>query len=352
MRVPLVLITGTDPHAMSAAMVGLQFDMPHAVAVRHHLDPEARTLERVISDVTGIVEREVIELEHACVPCALREDVLPTVERVARDPRWRTVIAHLPVGAAATQVCAVLATDTRLARYVRVGSVIAALDGPRLVEDLLGDALLADRGLHSSPEDRRGVGEVTASMIEYADVVVLSGRAGTAGTALVRALARPDAELVTDPSAVDTGQVTGQLHQHRRTRAWVDPTLETPASEPDPGAWVQEFASPHPFDPALLLDGLDALGGGAHRSRGSFWLPTRPHQLLVWDGAGGQLSIGDGGAWGVRPPATRVRFVGVGVPPATLGDAFGACLARDEWTAGAAGDDGFEPWLGPIRGVA
>lgn len=40
------------------------------------------------------------------------------------------------------------------------------------MRDLLGDDLLADRGRHTSGEDRRGVGEVLAAMIEYADVAL------------------------------------------------------------------------------------------------------------------------------------------------------------------------------------
>lgn len=352
MRVPVVLITGTDPEAMATTMVGLQFDMPYAVAVRHQLDPVTRTLERVVSDVTGVVEREVIELEHACVPCAIREDVLPTVERVARDPRWRTVLVHLPVGAPAGQVCAVLASDTRLARHLRVASVVTALRGPHLAADLLSDVLLADRGLHQSPEDRRGLGEVTAAMIEYADVLVVSGDVLPTDLSLVRTLARPDALLVTDPSDLETAAVTGQVHQHGRTRAWTDPRLDTPATASSDDVWVVDLESDRPFDPARLLDGLDALGGGRHRSRGCFWLPTRPHHLLVWDGAGGQLSIGDGGFWGARPARTRLRFVGIGAAPAHLDAAFRACLSVGPTLLGAADEDGFEPWLGPIRGVA
>jgi len=39
------------------------------------------------------------------------------------------------------------------------------LDGPRLEGDLVGDDLLRERGLHTTPDDGRGVGEITAAMI-------------------------------------------------------------------------------------------------------------------------------------------------------------------------------------------
>jgi G3E family GTPase len=355
MRIPVVLLTGVDPDAMAAAMVGLQFDLPAAVAVRHTIDVERSVLTRTVSDVTGVVEHEEIDLAHACVSCAIREDVAPTLERLARAGRWESVVAHLPVGAAAAQVCAVVGHDPRLARHLRVSGVVTALDGPGVVDDLLGDALLAERGRHSSDDDRRGVGEVAAAMVEYADVVVTHGPTEPVGTELVVALARPDARVAQGVEHLDGALLTGTLHRHGRTTAWADAVRSTPLPPRDARhAWRRELASHRAFHPGRLLDDLARLGGGRHRSRGCFWLPTRPGQVLVWDGAGGQLSVGSGEPWGTRVPLTRLVLTGVGTPPAHLDDAFASMLLTDDeahhgWLLA---EDGFEPWLGPIRRIA
>src|SRR6478735_6991294 len=213
MRIPVVLLTGVDPDAMAAAMVGLQFDLPAAVALRHVIDVERSVLTRTVSDVTGVVEHEEIDLEHACVSCAVREDVAPTLERLARARRWESVIAHLPVGAAAGQVCTVVGHDPRLAQHLRVSGVLTALDGPGVGDDLLGDDLLAERGRHSSDDDRRGVGEVAAAMVEYADVVVTHGPTDPAGAELLTALARPDARVAHGVEHLDGALLTGTLHR-------------------------------------------------------------------------------------------------------------------------------------------
>ncbi len=355
MRTPVVLITGIDPGPMAAVAVGLQWDLPNAVVVRHHIDVERQVLERVVSDVSGVIEREDIELEHACVSCAIREDVVPTIERCARDGRWKTVLAHLPLGAEAGQVCSVMAWDTRLARHVRVASVVTALAGEDLVEDLLGDQLLHERGRHSSEEDSRGVGEVACGMVEYADVVVVTAPGEATALDLVRTLARPDATVVPGSEFVEAAHVAGQLHSHPRTNAWASP-LATPELGPvaSPSVWRLELSSPRAFHPERLLADLERLGAGRHRSRGCFWLPTRPGHALVWDGAGGQLSIGTGEAWGRRTPLTRIVIAGVGTAPAHLADAFEELLVRpDEALLANRGwdtsEDGFEPWLGEIR---
>lgn len=353
-----MLLTGVSPNAMATTMVGLQFDLPHAVAVRHSIDVEEQVLERVVSDVTGVIEREETMLEHACVSCALREDIIPTLERLAKDGRWRTVIAHLPVDAEATQVCNVLAWDTRLARHVRVASVVTALAGGTLVEDLLGDSLLVERQLHSSYEDTRGVGEVAASMTEYADVVVVTDASEPSGVELVRALVRPKARVIAGAEMVDAALVSSNLHHHATASAWASPVrtcqLDELASE---HVWQVDLRSEQAFHPGRLLDGLDRLGGGRHRSRGCFWLPTRPGQVLVWDGAGGQLSIGNGEGWGKRSPLTRLVLTGIGSAPSYLRETFDdLLLTPTEAPAGSTSwhdrEDGFEPWLGPIREVA
>ncbi|WP_228941689.1 CobW family GTP-binding protein [Nocardioides sp. Leaf374] len=357
MRTPVVLVTGVSPDAMDATLVSLQWDLPQAVAVRHHIDVERQLLTRVVSDVTGVLDRAEVDLEHACVSCALREDVVPTIERLARDGRWGTVVAHLPVGADAAQVCHVLTWDARLARHLRVAGVVTAVAGPTVVDDLLGDALMAERGVATSHEDERGVGEVASGMVEHADVVVVTGEREPAGLALLRTLARPGARVVAGPELLDGALVADGLHDHAATTAWASPYRTQDVPSPDvPDVWQVDLRSDRAFHPDRLLEGLEDLGSGRHRSRGCFWLPTRPGRALEWDGAGGQLSIGAGESWGRRPAQTRLVLTGVGARPDHLEEAFEALLMTTAEEASGQSwrrpVDGFEPWLGPVREIA
>lgn len=359
MRTPVVLLTGVDPDAMAAAMVSLQFDLPFAVAVRHHIDlaPDGsrQVLERTVSDVTGVLERHEVDLEHACVSCAIREDVLPTLERLAADGRWASIVAHLPHGASAHQVCAVVEDDRRLARRLRVSAVVTAVGGPVVVDDLLGDALLVERGLHTSLEDNRGVGEVGCALVEGADVVAVHGPADASALSLLVDLARPDAHLVASTAQLDGARlVTPGPHDHAATRAWTDPARTTRLASYPQHSWRVDLRSDRAFHPDRLLATLDRLGGGRHRSRGCFWLPTRPHDVLAWDGAGGQLSVGRSRPWGDQPPHTRLVLSGTGTPPDHLESAFDDVLVRPDEAAGPwrTATDGFEAWLGPVRDVA
>lgn len=358
MRTPVVVVTGVDPVVMDTALMSLSWDLPRAVSVRHRIDPHSQILTRIVSDASGILEQEHIRLEHACVSCALREDIVPTLERLARDDRWSSIVSGLPAGTEAGQLAHILATSSRLARRLKLSSVVAAVGSGNLVQDLLSDEQLCDRGVHTNPDDDRGAGEVGCAQIEFADVVVLDADPGTEATDLVRALARPGVPLVTGADQLDGTALSEQRHLHSLTAAWCSPEFGVglPPLDGD-HAWRLDLASRRPFHPDRLLDQIERLGTGVHRSRGTFWSPTRPGAVLEWSGAGGQLSIGSYSRWGRQTPATRLIFIGVGTPPPDLAAAFEellltpaeALLDPRSWDVL---EDGLEPWLGDIRDVA
>jgi G3E family GTPase len=348
-------VSGIDPDAMAATTVSLQFDLPRAVVMQHHIDVDRQVLTRTVSDLSGLVERHETHLEHACVSCAIREDILPTLERLAREGRWQTIVAHLPVGAVAPHLCSALKWNRGLARHLRVSAVVAAVRAGDLIGDLLGDDLLAERGHHCGPDDRRGVGEVLAAMIEFADVVVPDGPLDATGRQLVTTLARPGVLFPPDGVHLESDVLVGRLHVHSASESWTSPVrndgLPTVSAS---DVWQLDLRSDRPFHPDRLLDSLQALGGGRHRSRGCFWTPSRPDRALEWDGAGGQLSIGQHDAWGAQVPFTRVVLTGVGPEPGNLREAFDELLVTpQEWPLEwPFVEDGLEPWLGPISKAA
>lgn len=356
--VPAVLVTGISEPATASVTLALQWDRPRTVVVSHRLDVARSELHRTVSDVDGVVEQVVHQLDHACVACALREDIVPTLERVCADGRWDAVVAHLPVAAEALQVCRLTELDPGAAPHLRISAVVAALEADGVQEDLLGSDLLRERGSHSGEDDERGVADTCAALVEYADVIVLAGESGDSDRALVRALTRPDAKIVIDPTLLEGSELFGDRHRHRHSEEWVSPT-RAPGVPLVVGrhAWTLELSSVRPFHPQRLLDDLEALGAGRLRSRGCFWLPTRPGDVGVWEGAGGQLSIGQGSPWGARRPFTRIVITGASESRdriEQLRDVFAATLLDDAeieqrgmlWEAFS---DGFEPWLGAIR---
>lgn len=356
---PVLLVCGVDEGAMLSATISLQFGVPDAVVMRHVIDPVRQVLVRTVSDVSGVIEKLEIDLQHACVSCAIREDIVPTLERLAADGRWGTVIACLPVTAEPTQVCRVIAWAPRNSPHIRISAVVATLDGETLAGDLLGDDLVDERGLATSAEDRRGVAEVACAMVEYADAVCLTTTPGDEEADLVTALARPGTPVVADPSLLDAAALVAGLHQPDSVEAWVaEVRREDLTPLPASRAWRLDLRSDRPMHPDRLNANVEILGGGPRRSRGCFWLPTRPLDICVWEGAGGQVSVGATTRWTAHEsPLTRLVIIGLDEDAGEIADCFAACLLTDAeiatrgryWEQTA---DGLEPWLGPIHRAA
>jgi len=372
-HLPVFLVAGVAEAPMSAAALGLQCDLPGAVLLRHDIDVEERTLTRTIADLTGVLERETINLEHLCASCAIREDIVPTLERLAALDRWEAVVTHLPLAADPTQVCRVVEPDHGRSRGFRVAGVVVALEGESVRADLVRDDLLVERGLTASTSDRRSVAEVTASLIEYADVVTVFGDPDGVDLGLVDALARPGALVLTDWPGLHARDLLGGIHDHAASEAWVDEVrrVAVPHSR-TPGVWTLDLASPRPLHPGRLQAQIAALAIGGHRSRGCFHLASRPGMVCGWSGAGDALSIGTVGEWGGEDPITRIIVHGIvdgivdGDSTAMEGSvaerkqaiqqAFEAALLSDEEVSAATlrdvAEDGLEAWLGPIDTAA
>jgi len=353
LRVPVVLVSGIADEPMALATVCLQWSFPQAVVVRHEIDLERSALIRTVSDASGVLEKEDIDIEHACVTCAVRHDILPTLERLAATRRWGAIIANLPVSAEPVQVCQLMGLDPDTAPHVRVSAAVTALSGQGVVADFLGDDLVSERGIGVQVDDFRGVGEVAASMVEYADIVVVFDGLDDRSRDLLRVIARPSALITESLNEMDTKVLQVGIHEHLVTAEWTAHVRTASIAGPTSShAWVLDFRADRPFHPQRLIGAIPRLGAGAHRSRGCFFLPSRPSQVCVWDGAGGQLSVGTSGTWGQREPTTRIVVIGLDDKEDDLRRLFTECVLTNEEMAEIGRywehpSDGFEEWMGP-----
>jgi G3E family GTPase len=342
---PVVILSTVDPVLRETALLSLLTDLPGTGVLRQDLDPGTGTLRRVVSDQEGAVEDTTRPLEHTCLGCAIREDSLPALESMAASGRWQRIVWALPVSAqtlpAARPLCGGQAVPG-----VQLASVVCVVDADRMEDELMGDDLLADRHLALAAEDRRSVGEALAAQLGHADLVLTTG-SDPVGLTLADHL-RGRRTLRSALFHTRAEQVFAPRHSPRHAEARVDPCrIQAPDAPDAHGVWSLDLLSPRPVHPGRFLESLDELAGGRVRSRGRFHLTTRPGRVGVWDAAGRQLSIGDGGRWRIGTPSTRLVFTGVDDDRARVAGGFARMLMTDAELAGARPvDDGLDVWLG------
>lgn len=366
-RVPISVLASVDPVLRDSAIFGLVVDSPGTVVLRHDILAEANMIRRVVVDATGVVEQALVPLEHVCLSCAVREDALPTLAALTEDGRWTDVTLALPVSAESLPATRALAAETGrdgALAGARIATAAAVVDVETFERDLLSDTLLSDLGLGLTDQDGRAVGEALAAQVEHADLVVVAGDAGAAptGSGLVDRLRAADSHRVDSLHGLTSHDLTSGRHDpvtgERRTNPLSARGCTGRSHGRADASWTLELRSDRPLHPERLLERIEDLGTGRLRSRGVFRVADRPRAACHWDGAGGQLYIGELGPWadacaGARPQ-TRLVFVGAAADAdlrPLLREAFEATLLTDAELADGelvwlGREDILEPWLG------
>lgn len=310
-RVRLVLVTGL--HRTATEEVGdrlLRAD-PGVVVVHHDL--------RSLRD--GIVRRRVraaagesvrlLELAHGCVSCTLREDVLPLLLRLARQPGTRRIVLHLDPAMEPEPVCQALATPSTdgavVTDVVDIEAVVAVVDEGSWLADATGAKLLAEPGrdLDLVPDDDRTLAQIAIDQVAFADAVVVTGQTDNGWDAA--RLAAVFDRLVPDAPRAPLGNgrdlldlLAGLPASARRGEVWDAhaPLLRgTPPLEPDCGVVLTLFSERRPFHPARLCEAIDVLLEGVVRTWGRVWVASQPDTVLWLESAGGELRVSTAGDW-------------------------------------------------------
>jgi G3E family GTPase len=341
----VLLVSSMDPVLRETAIAILGCDLPDVAVLGYETLPDGGGLRRTWSASRSAPQVESVEVRD-CLTCAVRADLRTSIDALLARGAVRIVVG-LPVTMDPVPICFDLQREDG---PVSLAASLGVLDANTLPEDLFGTDLLADRNSALGEYDRRSVGEALARQIETVDLLLLAERPDAHANALLDHVVGPV------PSRCDLFDLDAASAFARRRPAELtrrgDLRIAAGTGAPNAhGVWTLDLTSWKPFHPQRLQDRLARLGGGRLRGRGYFWLPTRPQLQCAWDGAGGQLSIGELDRWDT-PPSTRLVITGTDSDPRAVRRAFERSLLTDaELAAGLAlwseREDGLDLWLGP-----
>ncbi|MET9759626.1 GTP-binding protein [Streptomyces sp. NPDC006372] len=327
---PVVIVGGLHADARRTAVARLLADVPGSVVLHHDLATAAAgTVVRTVQDATGVLDADEAPLVNDCACCALREDLVPELERLAGAGRTPLAVVELWDSVEPKAMAEVVT-----AGGFTVTGVITAVD-PALVLPYLGNGDdLADGGLAAAATDQRTVADTFARQLEYAPVLAVAespeaddedrallaqlhptarqvpigpdGPAGAEGAA--------DVPGVSDAVEAAADGLTVPPPRRRRLPPLAQAALagfdvEAAAAAQHPAcALLPVEADAHgvstlvwqrrrPFHPERLYAALEDLTCAAARSRGRFWLADKSDTLFHWDAAGGALCVESAGPW-------------------------------------------------------
>lgn len=317
-------------------------------------------------------EEQLVEMSNGCICCTLREDLLIEVRRLAEEGRFDTLVIEstgisepLPVAETFTFADE---QGRSLSDIARLDTMVTVVDGASFLTRYREAQSLAEAGESLGEEDERNIADLLVDQIEFCDVLLISktdlldAKQLDKLTAVLRSL-NPEAELIPIThgrvpleKVLDTGRFSFERAQ--QAPGWLKELRGEHVPETEEYG-ISSFAyhARRPFHPQAFFDLLhgDWFGGKLLRSKGFFWLATRPQFAGQWSQAGGIAHYGFAGLfWKAVPEANwpddpdyraaimdkwqepfgdmrqELVFIGQHLDEARIRQALDACLLSDE----------------------
>ncbi|HEY1076730.1 MAG TPA: GTP-binding protein [Fontimonas sp.] len=271
-------------------------------------------------------EEKLVEFSNGCICCTLRDDLLKEVTRLAREGRFDHLLIESTGISEPMPVAATFAvrddSGFSLSDLTRINSMITVVDASNLLSEYCSTDFLRERGESLGDNDDRSVVDLLVDQIEFADTIV------------VNKISEVDEEQRKDVLAVVKGLNPGaHVVLADYGRAPMAELLDGFRFDPDqaernPG-WAKELRGEHtpeteqygitsfvyrerrPFHPQRLYELFHSSWQGVLRSKGWFWIASRPDFVGQMSQAGAMLQQGAVGLWWASPNADRA-------PPAVM----------------------------------
>ncbi|WOC11786.1 ribosome hibernation factor-recruiting GTPase MRF [Gordonia sp. MP11Mi] len=327
-RTPVTLVAGLD--RTISARIAYTLLRAGTTVVSHDLRDVAsgrvtRVEHRMSLDGVDTLTVDDVELEHGCVSCTLRLDLLPMLRTLHRDPDVRHIVVlldpmvepeQLSVEIGSTIVEAPDVAPAPTSEDVEVHATLCAVDARTWLADATGDITLAEAGVieEGTPEleDERTLSQIAVAQVRFADAIVIDGADGVESAydlarlhaVLLRLAPAAGMRTLNSQQTLTREIVEGSISsmtpgtpRGRPTQPFDPLLVGAPDLDEDCGVQLVSFEADRPFHPERLHDSLDVLLEGVVTARGRMWFASDPDDVMWLESAGGGLSILHVGNW-------------------------------------------------------
>jgi G3E family GTPase len=257
-------------------------------------------------------EEKLIELSNGCICCTLREDLLVEIRRLAGEGRFDYLVIEATGISEPLPVAETFAfTDEdgeSLSNLATLDTMVTVVDAVNFLRDYEDAADLKDTAESLGDDDERNVADLLVDQVEFCDVILISKIDLATPDQLqrlygiVRSL-NPEAEIIPISQGrvplakvLDTGRFS--FERAREAAGWLKEIRgqHTPETE-EYGISSFVYRARRPFHPRKFFDFLHKgrPAGRLIRSKGFFWLASRPDCAGLWNQAGGTAQHGYAG---------------------------------------------------------
>ena len=257
-------------------------------------------------------EEKLIEMSNGCICCTLREDLLEEVNKLAKEGRFDHLVIEstgisepLPVAETFTFADE---EGVSLSDVAKLDTMVTVVDAVNFLKDYQEAKYLKDKGESLGEDDERSVADLLVDQVEFADLILIS-KTDLVKTedlerlkAILKTLNTDAKVLPIEHGNVDIDKVlnTGlfDFERARQAPGWLKEMRGEHIPETEEygiGSFCYEAL--RPFHPDKFHEFLHNTKqyGKLIRSKGFFWLATRPEYAGQWSQAGGIARYGFAG---------------------------------------------------------
>ena len=257
-------------------------------------------------------EEKLIEMSNGCICCTLREDLLEEVNKLAKEGRFDHLVIEstgisepLPVAETFTFADE---QGVSLSDVARLDTMVTVVDAVNFLKDYQEAKYLKDKGESLGEDDERSVADLLVDQVEFADLILIS-KTDLVNTedlerlkAILKTLNTDAKVLPIEHGNVDIDKVlnTGlfDFERARQAPGWLKEMRGEHIPETEEyGIGSFCYEARRPFHPDKFHEFLHNTKqyGKLIRSKGFFWLATRPEYAGQWSQAGGIARYGFAG---------------------------------------------------------
>jgi len=269
-------------------------------------------------------DEKLVEMSNGCICCTLREDLMIEVERLAKMNKFDYLLIEstgisepIPVAQTFSFVTGDELYD--LTQISQLDTMVTVVDAFNFFKDFGSADTIVDREMTDDPQDARSIVNLLTDQVEFANVILLN-KADLVNEQELGILEKtlqklnPSAKIVrTTNSEIDPREIlnTGlfDYEEAEQSAGW-QKELElaqkgighSPETE-EYGISSFVYQNAKPFHPQRFLEYVSKdFPNNVIRSKGIFWIASRPDNAILWSQAGGSLKAEMYGRWWASVP--------------------------------------------------
>lgn len=249
-------------------------------------------------------EEKLVEMSNGCICCTLREDLLQEVGKLAKENRFDYLVIESTGISEPLPIAETFTFEDEsgqcLSDIASLDTMVTVVDAANFLNDYEQAQSLHEVGESLGEDDHRSVTDLLVEQVEFSDVILISKTDLVSSDDLKQLISilktlNTEADILPiEKGEIDLDKVLGtqrfSFERAQQSPGWLKEMRGEHIPETEEyGISSFVYRARRPFYPSLFYEFLHKRleQGKLIRSKGYFWLATRPEFAGQWNQAGG-----------------------------------------------------------------